>query len=982
MADEIKCPMCSKPNPAELDVCQYCEARLKPLTDELSRSQPPIHPGDEPTEMDTGQLEPILPQWLREVRQQARDSADEGTEQFSAQEEAGQSNESSDLLAGLQSQSGDDEEVPDWLVGLRGEAGQGSSEESFTEDDDIAALRNMLGEDTPLVQESESSALPGWVSDLGAGETDQAEGDELSTPLAGDTTGESAQSASQPTASELDFGWNADFDTDSGLQSESADDSTSFETELPAWLQGMGETPEEKNESGFPAGFDVEESALAFESDESTPPTGEGNLPDWLATLGEEGLESASQEDMERPEAKDATDWLSSLGDESESTPQQEAEQSEAKDATDWLASLEDETEAASQQEIAQPAAEGEMPDWLSSLGEESSDKVPEQGIAQSATEGEMPNWLSSLGEESSDEVSEQEIAQPATEDEMPNWLSSSGEGSPVESPQQESVDAARVGDTPDWLSSIGEETEDAVTQETAQPTGGSELPDWLSSLGDEESHTEAEEPAPPADFIDTPQAATEEEMPDWLSSMEQETIDAEQSAEEFEVSSIESEEPADEGAAIPAFVDDEGKPISTDDVESIFSMDMPDWLSNTEGLAEAGTLESADTHGDDLRPAELPSWVQAMRPVESVISETDGGSAEEQPLEERGPLAGLRGVLPAVPGIGPSSKPKAYSLKLQASEDQQANAVLLEQMLAEEIHPKSVGTQKVVLTQRLLRWSIAILLLLVVGGIVFSGTQINAMPNSAPLETSAVLKYVQDALPANAPVLLVFDYEAAQAGELEATAAPLIDLMLTLKAPRLSLLASTPTGSGLAERFIEPFTLPSSHSYQRGQQFINLGYLPGGAAGVLAFSENPILTKPLTTTGENAWTSSVLQDVGNLSEFKAIILLTSNEETARIWIEQTESQRGETQLMVVSSAQSGPMILPYVQSGQVDGMVTGLDNSAPIEYGNGGRPGMIRRYWDAYGFGLLTAVSLIVLGTLWSLVSGWQARRKEQVEE
>ena len=37
-----------------------------------------------------------------------------------------------------------------------------------------------------------------------------------------------------------------------------------------------------------------------------------------------------------------------------------------------------------------------------------------------------------------------------------------------------------------------------------------------------------------------------------------------------------------------------------------------------------------------------------------------------------------------------------------------------------------------------------------------------------------------------------------------------------------------------------------------------------------------------------------MLQDVGKLSEFKAIILLTDNVETARIWIEQTESERGE----------------------------------------------------------------------------------------
>ena len=945
---EIKCPMCSKPNPAELDVCQFCEARLKPLTDELSRSQPPIHPGEEPTDMDTGQLEPVLPQWLREVRQQARDSAEEDAEQASAAEEARQPDEASDLLAGLQSQS-DDEEVPDWLAGLRGEAGQAESEELSTEEDDLAALRNMLGEDAPATQETEAGALPGWISDMGTEETGQADVDELSAFLADGTTEEPLQTEAQPPASGSDFGWNADFEMDSGLQPASSEESTPFETDLPAWLQGADETPKEEAESGFPVGIDSEETALALESDAVAPPANEGDLPDWLDSLGDQNAEAAPQQDMELSEAKSTTDWLTSLGEETGAAPQ-DSEQSEAQSATDLFGTLADETESVPQQESAQPAAEGDMPDWLSSLGEESSEVTSQQDTEASTEIGDTPDWLSSIGEESPSEVS-----------------------------QPESDDATAIGDTPDWLSSIGEESEEPIAQEPAQPVGEGELPDWLSSLGEEELQKEDEEFAPAAEFVETSQSVTEDEAPDWLSSMAEETTTTEQSAEQLETTTLASGGPVDEIDATPVFVDDEGKPISTDDMESIFSMDMPDWLSDTEGLAEGdATIDSAGAQEDDLRPAELPSWVQAMRPVESVISETDGKPAEEQPMEEKGPLAGLRGVLPAVPGIGPSSTPEAYSLKLQASDDQQANASMLEQMLAEEIQPKPVSTKKMMLTQRLLRWVIAILLVLVV--IIGNGTQINPIPTSAPLETSAALKYIQDTLPANAPVLLIFDYEAALAGELEASAAPLVDLMLTLKAPRLSLLSSTPTGSGLAEHFIKPFT--TSHKYQRGQQFINLGYLPGGAAGVLIFSENPTSTKPLTTSGENAWATTVLQDVKNLSDFKAIILLTGEADTARIWIEQTENLRGEAQFLVVSSAQAGPMILPYAQSGQVDGMVTGLDGSAPIEQANSGRPGMVRRYWDAYGFGLLTAASLIVFGSLWSLVSGWQAHRKEQGEE
>jgi len=844
---EIKCPMCGKPNPEELDVCQFCEARLKPLTDELARSQPPIHPGEEPTEQDTGELEPILPQWLRDIRQQSRDSVedaenDKSAEQAPVEEEAPQPEpeEPADLLAGLQSQSEEDDEIPDWLAGLRGEAGQADEEQSTGEDDDLAALKSMLGEDVPAPQEeegeSEDNDLPDWILGLGTEETAE----------------EPTQAEPQTPASSADFEWGADFEAESPTQEDSIQDDVS----LPAWLQGADEATTEEGAYYPTEDVTSEEPAPAIESQETIHPVGEDELPDWLASLGQE------------------------------------------------------ETESAPQQETAQPVDES------------------------------APEWLSSLEKQSIEEGSQPTAEEPAAVEDLPDWSSA---------PQEESV----------------EEFQEPL------PTGESDLPDWLSSLGEADATQEEDELfATPSESPETEQPVTQNEMPDWLSSMGEETD---------ELSAVTPDEPAVESEPTSSFVDDEGQPISTEDVESIFDMDMPDWLSDAEGVAEEDEEAPVSAQADELDPGELPSWVQAMRPVESVISDTEGETIEEQPIEEQGPLAGLRGVLPAVPSVGPSRAPKAYAIKLQASAEQQANATLLERLLAEELHPKPVSTQKVVSTQRILRWVITALVILVVGGTVFSGTQINQMPTSAPLETSAALTYIQSSLPTDAPVLLIFDYEAAFADELEATAAPLIDHMLTIKAPRLSLIASTPTGTGLAEHLMA--LEQDGHNYARNQQFINLGYLPGGAAGVLAFSANPMSTKPLTTTGENAWETPVLQGVSNLSDFAAIILLTNDIETARIWIEQTEPARGEARLLVVSSAQSGPMIQPYYQSGQVDGLVTGLGSSAPIERVNSGRPGVVRRYWDAYGFGLLTAVALITLGSLWSLFAGWQASRNKQGE-
>jgi len=959
---EIKCPMCGKPNPSDLDVCQFCEARLKPLTDELSRSQPPLHPGEDPTVQDTGELEPILPQWLREVRQQARESAEGMGEQESAEEEASEAGEPDDLLAGLQSQAEEKEEIPDWLAGLRGASVQSSTEESSTEDDDLSALRSMLGEDAPeLIEpaesastEEETSALPGWISDLGAGETEE------------------------PTASSSDFEWSADFGAGTGSLEEPSSSAAGADSDLPDWLkdpksEAGGEAENDLSAWSLPA--EPAQSISDMEGEELSSPA-ELETPDWLASLEEQSAKPASTEPAQPIDEGNLPDWLSSLGEESgDETPQEPAQPATKGETPDWLASLGGESLEETPQEPVQPSAEGETPDWLASLGEESTEETPQER-AQPASERETPDWLASLGEESAGETP-QEPALPEDEGETPAWLTSLGEKS-TEETTQEPIQPAAEGETPDWLASLEQESSEETPQESAQPELEGDLPDWLSSLGEESAETREVKSTPAEPHVEPEQPAEEAETPDWLASLEESTAEPGQPASTPAFTTDEDELVEDVSTG-PAFVDGEGSPLETEDVDAIFSMDMPDWLSEAEAADQETGEALIPAADDDLRPADLPDWVQAMRPVESVISETEGVLQEDQPVEEKGPLAGLRGVLPAMPGVGPSSKPKAYAIKLQASEEQQSSAAMLEQMLASEINPEPIITQKVVGTQRFLRWIIAVLLLLVVGGTVFTGTQMNPMPVGAPPETSAAIRYIQEGLPADAPVLMIFDYEAALSGELEATAAPFVDHMLLLKHPRLTFVSSTSTGAGLAERFMRD--TQSDHNYQDGGQLANLGYLPGGAAGVLAFAENPASVKPLTVTGIDAWETPALQGVERLSDFSAIILLTNDVETARIWIEQTETFRGEARFLVISSAQSGPMILPYVQTGQVDGMVTGLDGSAPIEQVNSGRPGIVRRYWDAYGLGLLTALALIAVGSLWSLFAGWQARRRERGE-
>ena len=121
--DTIKCPVCGELNPANAEFCQNCTSRLAPLTGSLKGEGAPIQPGQIPTKKVTAELEPILPQWLRDAREKARQSASEDTSasSLSADSPTPTVPSTPDLLAGLTSQGNDEEEeVPDWLVSLTG----------------------------------------------------------------------------------------------------------------------------------------------------------------------------------------------------------------------------------------------------------------------------------------------------------------------------------------------------------------------------------------------------------------------------------------------------------------------------------------------------------------------------------------------------------------------------------------------------------------------------------------------------------------------------------------------------------------------------------------------------------------------------------------------------------------------------------------------------------------------------------------------
>jgi hypothetical protein len=804
-----------------------------------------------------------------------------------------------------------------------------------------------------------------------------------------------------------------------------------LERALPSWLRSLRQK-EDASGSEPPAQPPAEEPPPAPKK-APAPAPGEEGLPDWLAGLGS----AASAEDEEVPE------WLAGLrgkgGMEQPAAPQ--AEPASEQGAPEWISSPGGEAQPQVPGSFQEPAAEtppaslseGGLPDWLEKMqsgggtpGEEILpgqpqdtpgwlSSLPESPAGPQANQPEeTPEWLKQIKENPPEPETVPPFAAPAADNSMPDWLSNLRAGQDSQASAPAGPDSAQPpapvpGTTPDWLAGI----QPAADAPAAAPAG--DVPDWLSKL-ETRAGTSTSLPIPPALAGEPAQAAAAPggESPDWLAKMQAEagTVqEAEANKEEFQVTSepppaqaaSESlpdwlsniEQAATPSAGTPALIVNNGENASGGEAQAAFSMETPDWLSklNPEQGAEGARPASGEEaqSPDSLQPADLPSWVQAMRPVEAVVDEAKATPVEEnQVTEDRGPLAGLSAVLPASPGLGPLRKPPAYSIKLQASDSQQRYAAHLEKLVSAEVESRS-GRAMRSKVDNLLRWIILAVFLLAIGLPLVTGLQVTPAAALYPPEMEAMFSLL-GGLPPASPVLVAFDYEPALSGELEVAVAPVLEQLLA-NGSRLTIISTSATGPALAKRFLDNL-LPNQNN-ESGDQIIDLGYLAGGPSGVLYFASLPAEAAPFTVNGLPAWKTDQtpgllpLAGIQNLSDFKAVLVLTDSADTARVWIEQAGPFLGHTPMAMVISAQAEPMVRPYYDSGQIKGLVTGLAGGTAYEqdlqrsYGLSTQSASLgQNYWSAFSSGLLVAEGLIVVGGLWGLLGARFVRKPKTGDE
>lgn len=667
---------------------------------------------------------------------------------------------------------------------------------------------------------------------------------------------------------------------------------------------------------------------------------------DWLRSLRQGPAEPAAEAEETHPDLDssqepfvaqgqqaEGLDWLTSLrgpaelGD--EEVPEDAAQEtgSPEEPSLDWT--------GASPQAAGGPGGES---DWLASMrlgstpaGPGSPEPQAESGdpsSGQAAGEGGLPSEESVFPSEEGDFPSQGTQPEPSElDDQEPEWLRRIRTRHSIE--QQPAIEAGAP-------SAPADEPIPFPPPDPDNPMRDNRL-DWLTGLGDQAE--QGIPPTPPPSASDAP--FTSDNQAD-----------------------LSESEPLD-GADLPDWLKDM-KPAETGaQPKTPFSEDTEPKETGRNGEAEPG-----------LAPADLPTWLEAMRPVESAAPFTPTRDESEDQVENAGPLSGLRGVLPAEPDVAQVQKPPAYSAKLQVSEANRSNAAMLEQMVKNEGTPRPLPRRSAISSQQFLRIGIAVVLFLVVLWPLVTGSPKVKLPDF-PIETGVTNQLINQ-LPSGAPVLVAVDFEPGLSGEMNAASAALVDHLI-LRGAYLTLVSTSPTGPAQAEQLLALSSQSSGFSNPVQVQYANLGFIPGGAAGLLSFAQAPRQMMPFTTDGSPVWESGPLQNIASLDKFGMVLVITDNPDKARAWIEQVQPTLGSTPLVMAISAQAEPMVRPYYEARpqQVQGLVTGLAGGAAYENLNG-RLGLAAPYWNAFSLGLLAAALLILLGgAVNALIALWARRKK-----
>jgi hypothetical protein len=790
----------------------------------------------------------------------------------------------------------------------------------------------------------------------------------------------------------------------------------------PDWLALLRDSKDEdlSGESEFPI-----ENENIFPADESQ----NEEIPDWLKRIGDikqtddefTKIETGKTEELLSTSSPDNSDLVQSLRDE---------EQHHDDSSIDWIADFRNVQEPDEEEQLINfenededreekissllPEIDNIKKDWQIEFPKSSDLDENDENIPPAE---EFPDWLS---KNISNKSEKDEIFD---ETEMPNWLTPDQEAT-----NDEASSSREPFNLPDWLSKanflVDEEIKESSELESHEETEN--LPDWIKdinqniekkfldeSISAEESEAGVKETYDSVLLFNKLDMSSESESDDEANSDE---FGLELNELEQEINALEKDQPEE-----PAFIleDSELKslsvqpfigidesedwfdnihlPTSSGDAIDIdpnlhkkqpekdgadkhvlpFKFDnVPDWLENIDfDYNEIEPLQSTEdekisdsSEENRIEKGNLPEWLKAIRPIE-VVSPDVSKLKSQKITEKSGPLAGLKGVLTSENVTKTYSPPPTYSVTIDITEKQKSHLKILEEIISPVVKiDKSKKKSKTVLHRMEILLIPVFLLFIITYSLFIDHTDIK-FPEILPAEAVRFHNLATGYLNRNqnpSHVLIVFETEASSYPEMSLISEGFFE-NLFFNNHWVTSIATNPNGVLVSEKILRNAQL-NVPSYNFEERNTNLGYLPGFGIGIQAFLSNPKTTSPGIDLNLNIWEKPPLSEIDTINNFDMIILLTDNSENAKLWIEQINLLVTDSDLLLISSAKAAPLLQPYLQTNQIDGMLSGIMGGLAFNLLSQSETNEIGRYWSIVQLAAIVFVFYIFAGGVISI--------------
>jgi len=457
---------------------------------------------------------------------------------------------------------------------------------------------------------------------------------------------------------------------------------------------------------------------------------------------------------------------------------------------------------------------------------------------------------------------------------------------------------------------------------------------------------------------------SAEAEIPDWLKDPLVETPS-------FAGKEGEEEAPAPDWlrreAVPPAEVSPEDEWDSPGGKGPETAEELPSWLQGPEELTDLWPEAAEKKSEPEL--ATLPDWLKSLQPeaasfadqVEEAIRRAESSS---------GLLAGVGAGLTVEPIIAMPHMTVPVEA-MSVVEDARAGR-LLKGLLSGRKPPAAAAVEERGGWPWRAIGHLVLLLILMVP--LLSNSKLFNVEHSAP--AAQALFNTVEAIPSGSLVLMAFDYESDLSGEMDPQAQAIMR-HLRRRNDRIAAVSVVPQGPFMAQEVWQRVAADQAESAY-GSEFVNMGFNVGREIGLRSLVRSPLNLSRKDFTGARSLRDyEMFKGVRGIEDVRLIVLVAASPESVRWWIEQVGSSSPHIPIVAAVSASVEPAVRPYLEAGQLRGLIAGLIGAADYDL-QSGRPPAGEAAIDALTLGSAAVVLLIGLGAIVALKSSRKRGQKD----